>query len=145
MGDCGDGSRSGSDDLASRYPNRLQAAKGAHVVTTTIEHEAVVKACQGLEKKGGGVPYVEVCRGGRVDPEAIRRAVRAETVLITVMHANNELGTAQRLEGIGKIAAGGGVFFHTDAVQSAGKMPINVGAMKIDLLSISGHKIYGPK
>src|SRR5580704_12163271 len=138
-GDAGNGSRSGSDDLGSRYPNRLQAAKAPHVVTTAIEHEAVLNACQALEKEGVGVTYVEV------DPEAIRRAVRAETVLITVMHANNELGTAQRLEEIGKIAAEADVYFHTDAVQSAGKMPTNVGAMKIDLLSISGHKIYGPK
>jgi cysteine desulfurase len=144
-GDAGDGSRSGSDDLGSRYPNRLQAAKAPHVVTTTIEHEAVLNACQALEKEGVGVTYVEVDRGGRVDPEAIRRAVRAETVLVTVMHANNELGTAQQLEEIGKIAAEADVYFHTDAVQSAGKTPINVGAMKIDLLSISGHKIYGPK
>src|SRR6202041_1519832 len=97
-----------TNDLKVEYPNRLQSTMASHVITTTIEHEAVLNACQALEKEGVSVTYVEVDRGGRIDPEAIRRAVRAETVLITVMHANNELGTAQRLEEIGKIAAGGG-------------------------------------
>jgi cysteine desulfurase len=134
-----------SNDLGTRYPNRLQSAKAPHVITTTIEHEAALNACQALEKEGVSVTYVEVDRGGRVDPEAIRRALRAETVLITVMHANNELGTVQPLEEIGKIAAEADVYFHTDAVQSAGKVSIDVGAMKIDLVSISGHKMYAPK
>ena len=136
--------RTGSSALAARYPNRLQSEKAPHVITTTIEHEAVLNACQALEKEGVEITYVEV-RSGRVDPEAIRAAVRAETVLITVMHANNELGTVQPLEEIGAIAAEADVYFHTDAVQSAGKVPIDVGAMKIDLLSISGHKMYAPK
>ncbi len=135
----------GSNDIGTRYPNRLQPAKAPHVITTAIEHEAVLNTCQALEKEGVKVTYVEVDGGGRVDPEAIRRAVRAETVLITVMHANNELGTVQPLEEIGKVATEADVYFHTDAVQSAGKVLVDVGAMKIDLLSISGHKMYAPK
>jgi cysteine desulfurase len=134
-----------SNDIGTRYPNRLQPAKAPHVITTAIEHEAVLNTCQALEKEGVKVTYVEVDGGGRVDPEAIRRAVRAETVLITVMHANNELGTVQPLEEIGKVATEADVYFHTDAVQSAGKVLVDVGAMKIDLLSISGHKMYAPK
>ena len=135
----------GASDLKLQYPNRLRADEAPHVVTTAIEHEAVLNACQALEKEGVAVTYVEVDRGGRVEPEAIRRAVRAETVLISVMHANNEIGTVQALEEIGEIAAAADVYFHTDAVQSAGKVFIDVGAMKIDLLSISGHKMYAPK
>jgi cysteine desulfurase len=135
----------GSNDLEKQYPNRLVSPKAAHVVTTTIEHEAVLNACQALEKEGVGVTYVEVDRNGRVDPDAIRGALRAETVLITVMHANNELGTVQPLEEIGKIATEADVYFHTDAVQAAGKISIDVGALKLDLLSLSGHKMYAPK
>jgi cysteine desulfurase len=134
-----------TNDLKVEYPNRLQSTMASHVITTTIEHEAVLNACQALEKEGVEVTYVEVDRGGRVDPEAIRRALRAETVLITVMHANNELGTVQPLAEIGKIAAEADVYFHSDAVQSAGKVFIDVGAMKLDLVSISGHKMYAPK
>ena len=115
----GDG---GANDLKLQYPNRLRPDEAPHVVTTAIEHEAVLNACQALEKEGVAVTYVEVDRGGRVDPGAIRRAVRAETVLISVMHANNEIGTVQALEEIGKIAAEADVYFHTDAVQSAGKI-----------------------
>jgi cysteine desulfurase len=136
---------SGSNDLEQQYPNRLQTSKALHVITTTIEHEAVLNACQALEKEGVEVTYVDIGRGGRVDPEAIRRALRPETVLISVMHANNELGTVQPLEEIGKIATEADVYFHTDAVQSAGKTPVDVGTLKLDLLSISGHKMYAPK
>ena len=139
------GGQAGSKEIEAQNPNRLQSAKAPHIVTTAIEHEAVLNACQALEKEGVGVTYVDVDRGGRVEPEAIRRALRAETVLITVMHANNELGTVQRLGELGAIAAEADVYFHTDAVQSAGKVGIDVGAMKVDLLSISGHKMYGPK
>jgi cysteine desulfurase len=118
---------------------------GRHIITTAIEHEAVLNTCQALEKEGALVTYLPTNSQGRIDLEDLRRALRKETILITIMHANNELGTVQPLEEIGRIAKESDVYFHTDAVQSAGKISIDVNQLQVDLLSLSGHKIYAPK
>src|SRR3984885_14285044 len=119
----------------------------AHIITTAIEHEAVLNTCQAREKRGVSVTYLPVDGEGRIDPSALLENLKLhpETALITVMHANNELGSVQPLEEIGRIASEVDVYFHTDAVQSAGKVTIDVAATKIDLLSLSGHKLYAPK
>ncbi|WP_247301663.1 cysteine desulfurase family protein [Bradyrhizobium sp. 179] len=119
--------------------------KGAHIVTSAIEHPAVLAPCRFLERLGAVITYLPVDRTGRVDPEDVRRAITPQTVLISIMHANNEVGTIQPIEEICALAREHGIRFHTDAAQSVGKIPTNVGELGVDLLSIAGHKLYAPK
>ena len=119
--------------------------KGEHIITTAVEHPAVLGPCRFLEWLGATVTYLPVDSTGRVDPEAVRRAITPRTILISVMHANNEVGTIQPIAEIGTIAREHGVRFHTDAAQSAGKIPTRVDALGVDMLTIAGHKLYAPK
>ncbi|HEC76547.1 MAG TPA: cysteine desulfurase NifS [Thermoplasmatales archaeon] len=116
-----------------------------HIITSRIEHPAVLETCRYLEKKGFDVTYIPVDKYGMVDVEKVENEIRDNTILISIMHANNEIGTIEPIEEIGKIARKNNIIFHTDAVQSVGKIDIDVKKMNIDMLSISSHKIYGPK
>ena len=134
-----------ADNMAILGAVRTHTSPKRHVITSTIEHPAVLKTCQQLETEGVDVTYVPVGASGVVDPEDVRRALRPETILVSVMHANNELGTIQPIAEIAAIAREAGALAHTDGVQSTGKIPTPVEELGVDFFALSGHKIYAPK
>ena len=139
------GGGSESDNWALKATAEAYANKGKHIITSKIEHHAILHTCEWLEKHGFEVTYLDVDENGLIDPKALEAAIRPDTILISIMFANNEIGTIEPVAEIGKIAKEHGVLFHTDAVQAFGHVPIDVQAMNIDMLSASGHKINGPK
>ncbi len=134
-----------SDNLAVQGTAYKLKEKGNHIITSRIEHPAVLKTCKHLEKNGFQVTYLPVDRYGFVDPEDLKKNITDATILVSIMHANNETGTLQPIKELVKIAHHKGIYFHTDAVQSTGKIPVDVRDLDVDLLSFSSHKIYGPK
>lgn len=132
-------------NLALKGAAKLYQQKGKHIITVKIEHPAVLDSCQQLEKEGFSVTYLTPQKNGLLDLAAVESAIRDDTILISVMHVNNEIGVIQDIASIGKLSQSRGILFHVDAAQSAGKIPINVNEMHIDLLSCCAHKVYGPK
>ncbi len=134
-----------SNNLAIKGVAEMYAEKGNHIITAATEHKAILDTCKHLEKQGCKITYLQLEADGLLDLEKLKAAITDKTILISVMYANNEIGVIQPIREIGKIAKEKGILFHTDAVQAVGKIPVNVIADNIDLLSLSGHKIYGPK
>jgi cysteine desulfurase len=134
-----------SDNLAIKGAAQFYQEKGKHLVTCRTEHKAVLDSMHALERQGFEVTFLEVEKDGRLDPARLRAALRADTILVSVMHANNETGVLHPIEEIGRITREAGVLFHCDAVQSVGKVPFDVDRMNADLVSLSAHKMYGPK
>ena len=139
------GSGSEADNWAIRSVAKTLSKKGNHIITSAVEHHAVLHTCADLEKQGFEITYLPVDEYGMVSPEDVKSAIRDTTILISIMFANNEIGTIMPIAEIGKVAREAGVIFHTDAVQAVGMVPINVEEMNIDMLSLTGHKFHGPK
>ena len=134
-----------SDNMIIKGLARANKNKGKHIITTKIEHLAVLNTCKELEEEGFSITYLDVNESGIVSVDELKRNIRADTILISIMFANNEIGTIQPIEEIGKVAKDTGVIFHTDAVQAVGNVKIDVKELNIDALSLSAHKFYGPK
>ena len=134
-----------SDNWALKATFEAYQDKGKHIITSKIEHHAILHTCEYLEKRGAEITYLDVDENGLVELEQLKKAIRPDTILISIMYANNEIGTIQPIKEIGEIAAEHGILFHTDAVQAYGQLPIRVDELHIDMLSASGHKLNGPK
>jgi cysteine desulfurase len=134
-----------ADNLAIRGIAESQKSHSGHIITSKIEHTAVLHTCKDLERQGYQVTWLPVSEDGVVDPADVRRAIRSDTILISIMHANNEIGTIQPIAEIGRIAEEADIYFHADGVQSTGKIPVDIKALKVDLYAMSAHKIHGPK
>ena len=134
-----------ADNWALKATAELLKDKGKHIITSKIEHHAILHTCEYLEKNGFEVTYLDVDEDGIVSPEAVEKAIRPDTILVSIMFANNEIGTIEPIKEIGEVVHKHGIYFHTDAVQAFGQVHINVDEMNIDMLSASGHKLYGPK
>ena len=134
-----------SDNLALKGVVEMYKEKGDHIITCSTEHRAILDTCKSLEKRGIKVTYLPVEKDGRVNPDEVRKAVTDKTILISIMLANNEIGTIHPIAEIGKIAKEKGILLHCDATQGVGKIPVDVEALKVDLMSFTAHKIYGPK
>ena len=134
-----------SDNLAIKGIAEFYHKKGKHIITSSTEHKAVLDTCRHLEKNGFEVTYLEPNDKGIISPEQVKSAIKEDTILVSIMHVNNEIGVIQDIKAIGEIVKAAGAFFHVDAAQSAGKVDIDVDDLKVDLMSFSAHKIYGPK
>lgn len=134
-----------SDNWALKATFEAYRSKGKHIITSKIEHHAILHTCEYLEKQGAEITYLDVDEDGVIDLDQLKNAIRPDTILISIMYANNEIGTLQPIKEIGEIAAEHGILFHTDAVQAYGQLPIHVDELHIDMLSASGHKLNGPK
>lgn len=134
-----------SDNLAIKGAAHFYQRKGKHIITSKVEHKAVLDSCRQLEREGFEVTYLDPQTNGIVDPAAVAAAIREDTVVVSIMHANNEIGVLNDIAAIGEICRERGVIFHVDAAQSTGKVPLDMVEMKVDLLAISAHKLYGPK